>query len=235
MQRNDLLADNAKFFMGQGQALDKFASRNVKVVVVGNPANTNALIASTFAPNLPKENFTALTRLDQNRAVAQASLKTGYPVESINNVIIWGNHSKTQYPDVNHATVTVANRSLPLRSVINDDAWIQKEFLSTVQDRGAAIIEARKLSSAASAANAVVDHIRDWVLGTAPGKIVSMAVASDGSYGIPKGLVFSFPVTCANGRYQIVQGLKLDKFSLEKLIITTKELEEEKVLALAKK
>jgi len=232
MQRSDLLVDNGKIFAGQGQALNKFASRNVKVCVVGNPANTNALIASHYAPNIPKENFTALTRLDQNRAVAQVSLKTGVPIEKVKNVIIWGNHSKTQYPDINHATAIVGNRTLPLRSVINDEKWVQSEFLPTVQDRGAAILEARKLSSAASAANAAIDHVRDWFLGTPENTIVSMAVMSDGSYGIPKGLIFSFPVVTTNGRYSIVQGLKIDAWSRSKLDATTKELLEEKQLAL---
>jgi len=231
MQRKDLLSANGAIFSGQGKALNQWASRNVKVVVVGNPANTNALIAATNAPDLPKSAFTAMTRLDQNRAVSQISSKlNGAPVTEIKNTIIWGNHSKTQVPDVNHGTV----KGKPIRAVVKDDKYLDGEFVSTVQDRGAAIIAARQKSSAASAASACVDHVRDWVKGTAPGEWVSMAVYTDGkTYGIPAGLVFSFPCVCKNGKWEIVQGLKIDERTKGLLDITTKELLEEKRDALS--
>lgn len=233
MERKDLLTANAAIFAGQGKAINQYADRNVKVVVVGNPANTNALIASVNAPDIPAANFTALTRLDMNRAMSQISVKTGLTIASLRNVIIWGNHSKTQYPDISHATAVVQGRVLPLRSLVGDDAWVQNEFLTTVQNRGGAIIKARGMSSAASAANAVVDHVRDWFLGTAPGEVVSMGVPSDGSYGIPRGIVYSFPVRCfRGGRYEIVQGLSVDAFSRAKMDASTKELLEEKSQAL---
>jgi len=235
MERKDLLSANSKIFEVQGKAINSYASRNCKVLVVGNPANTNALIAMLNAPDIPKENFTALTRLDHNRANSQLSdrIKTG--VENIRNVIIWGNHSATQVPDVNHAHVVDPKNTKTKKSVkslVNDDAWLKGEFMSIVQKRGAAIIAARKLSSAASAANAVCDHMYDWFVGTPEGEWVSMAVRSDGSYGVPKDLIFSFPVSCSNGTYKIVQNLSWDDNIRKKIEETTKELQEEKALAL---
>jgi malate dehydrogenase len=200
----------------------------VKVVVVGNPANTNALIAQTCAPNLPKENFSALTRLDHNRAKAQVAKRLKVPVDHVHNVVIWGNHSSTQYPDVTQAVVNVNGAKVSARDAVNDDAWLQGEFISTVQQRGAAVIKARKFSSAASAATAIVHHMRDWVLGTPEGEVVSMAVPSDGSYGVPEGVIYSFPVTTAGGKYRIVQGVQLNDFSKKKLEETYKELADEK-------
>lgn len=227
MERKDLLQANAKIFEGQGQALNKYASRNVKVLVVGNPANTNALICSKHAPDIPPQNITAMTRLDHSRAVWQIAGRTGVATHQVKNVIIWGNHSATQYPDVNHAVVVdhpTAGVSSPVRAVVNDHKWLDKEFVEIVQKRGAAIIEARKKSSAASAASAAVDHIRSWILGTPQGEWVSMAVPSDGSYGVPKEIVYSFPCTTSNGHYQIVQGLKLDDASRQRMRITAEEL-----------
>lgn len=228
MVRADLLKANAPIFAGQGKAIDKWASRKVKVVVVGNPANTNALIAMKNAPSLPASSFTALTRLDQNRAVSMIAGKTGAPVCAIKNIIIWGNHSKTQYPDVNFATIG----DTPVRARVNDNEYLNGDFIKSVQYRGAAIIKARKKSSAASAANATVDHIRSWFLGTKQGEYVSMAVPSDGSYGVPEGIVYSFPCETANGEYRIVQGLKLDAFSKEKMRLTAEELLAERKAAL---
>jgi len=231
MERKDLLKKNAAIFKEQGKALNEYASRNVKVLVVGNPANTNALIAAECAPNLPKENFTCLTRLDHNRAKAQIAQRLRVPVRDIHNVIIWGNHSSTQYPDINHAFVQ--NFPTPgfksnVRAAVNDDQWLQNTFISVVQQRGTEIIKARKLSSAASAANAIVCHMRDWLFGTPEGEVVSMGVYSDGSYGVPKGIIYSFPVTCSNGTWSIVQGLVVNEFSKQKMQITAKELLEEK-------
>jgi len=200
----------------------------VKVVVVGNPANTNALIAQTCAPNLPKENFSALTRLDHNRAKAQIAKRLKVPVDHVRNVVIWGNHSSTQYPDVTRAQVNVNGNHVSVRDAVNDEAWLQGEFITTVQQRGAAVIKARKLSSAASAATAIVNHMRDWVLGTSEGEIISMAVPSDGSYGVPEGVIYSFPVTTAGGKYRIVQGFELNDFSKRKLQETYAELADEK-------
>jgi len=236
MQRKDLLTSNAKIFEGQGKALNQWANKNVKVLVVGNPANTNCMITQMNAPNIPKENFTAMTRLDQNRAVAQIATRLKVPVKNVRNVIIWGNHSKTQYPDVNHAFVSDHPKHgvvTPVRKAINDEKWLNGEFIEVVQDRGAAIIAARKLSSAASAANAAIDHMRTWIMGTPKGEYVSMGVISDGSYGIPKGLCFSYPVSCSNGSWKICQGLKIDDFSQGKLKVTTDELLEEKSQALS--
>jgi len=216
MERKDLLRKNAAIFKEQGKALDDYASRDVKVLVVGNPANTNCWIAQQNAPNLPPQNFSALTRLDQNRGLAQVAQRLKVPVSTVHNVVIWGNHSATQYPDVNFAYIkNFPDQSLqtPVRSAINDDEWIQKEFIATVQQRGAKILEARKLTSAASAAHAIIGHIKDWLFGTPEGEIVSMAIVSDGSYNVPKGIVFSFPVTCRLGNYIIVQGLAIDNFS----------------------
>jgi malate dehydrogenase len=237
MQRADLLTANAAIFEGQGQALDKYANRNVKVLVVGNPANTNALIAMKNAPNLPKKNFTAMTRLDQNRAQAQIAQRLGTSVSKVTGIAVWGNHSKTQYPSVRHAKVQDASgKSTPVRTAVNNDAWLQKEYLDTVQDRGAAIIAARKSSSAASAAKAAVDHVREWVLGTPEGTVSSMAVISDGNpYGVPGDLIYSFPCVCKNGEWNIVSGLEIDAYSKNLMEVTAKELIEERTMALAKK
>jgi len=227
MLRADLLKINAGIFKGQGEAMNKFAKKTCKTLVVGNPANTNALIASTYAPSIPKENFTAMTRLDQNRACSQLADRIGCRVDQISNVIIWGNHSKTQYPDVNQATVRdfpSSGFATPLRTAVNDDVWCNNDFIKSVQQRGAAIIAARGLSSAASAANAALAHVRDWFLGTPAGSWVSMGVPSDGSYGIPRGIVYSFPCTCSNGQYKIVQGLNLDQFSKNLMRLTAEEL-----------
>ena len=224
MERKDLLEANGAIFTVQGKALDAHASRNVKVLVVGNPANTNALIAQRSAPSLPSKNFTAMMRLDHNRAISQLSAKLGKAVTSIKKVTIWGNHSATQYPDIFHAEVDGAK----LWPMINDQAWLEGSFIPTVQKRGAAIIDARGLSSAASAANAAIEHVRDWVLGTPAGNWVTMGIRSDGSYGIPEGIMFGFPVTCAGGEYSIVQGLDVSEFSRGRINSTLKELEEEK-------
>ena len=196
-------------------------------------ADTNAMIAMVNAPNIPKENFTALTRLDQNRAVAQLALRAKVDVSAVKNVIIWGNHSKTQYPDISHASIIVNGTKKSVRDVIADDSYLYGSFIETVQDRGAAIIAARKLSSAASAANAVVDHMYSWLVGTPTGEFVSMGVVSDGSYDQPKGIIYSFPVTCKNGKWTIVQGLSIDKFSKDKLKLTADELLDEQKTALA--
>ncbi|MDO8306214.1 malate dehydrogenase [Herminiimonas sp.] len=223
MERKDLLEANAQIFTVQGKALDAVASRNVKVLVVGNPANTNAYIAMKSAPNLPAKNFTAMLRLDHNRALSQIAAKTGKPVAAIEKLVVWGNHSPTMYPDYRFATVDGAS----VKAAINDEVWNKDVFLPTVGKRGAAIIEARGVSSAASAANAAIDHIRDWVLGT-NGKWVTMGIPSDGSYGIPKDTMFGFPVTTENGEYKIVQGLEIDAFSQERIDLTLKELSEER-------
>ena len=223
MERKDLLEANGAIFTVQGRALDAVASRTVKVLVVGNPANTNAYIAMKSAPNLPRENFTAMLRLDHNRALSQLAAKTGKPVDSIDQVIVWGNHSPSMYPDYRFATIGGA----PAPTVVNDQEWYRHTFIPTVGKRGAAIIEARGLSSAASAANAAIDHIHDWVLGT-NGKWVTMGVPSDGSYGIPDGVMYGVPVTCANGKYTVIKGLEIDEFSRGKMDATLKELEEER-------
>ncbi len=222
MERKDLLEANGAIFTVQGRALDAVASRNVKVLVVGNPANTNAYIAMKSAPSLPRENFTAMLRLDHNRALSQLATKTGKPVDSIEKLIVWGNHSPTMYPDYRFATIGGA----PAPTVVNDHEWYRNTFLPTVGKRGAAIIEARGLSSAASAANAAIDHVRDWVLGT-NGKWVTMGVPSDGSYGIPDSVMYGVPVTCENGKYTVIKGLEIDEFSRGKMDATLKELEEE--------
>ena len=224
MERKDLLEANGAIFTGQGKALDAVASRNVKVLVVGNPANTNSLIAQQSAPSLPAKNFTAMMRLDHNRALSQIAAKISKPVASIKKVTIWGNHSATQYPDLFNAEVD-GQKVWPM---INDQAWLEGTFIPTVQKRGAAIIEARGLSSAASAANAAIEHIRDWALGTPAGDWVTMGIPSDGSYGIPAGVMFGYPVTCANGEYKIVQGLQLSDFSKTRAAATHKELLEER-------
>ncbi|MDK4545135.1 malate dehydrogenase [Kingella kingae] len=223
MERADLLQANAQIFTVQGAALNKVASRNVKVLVVGNPANTNAYIAMKSAPDLPAKNFTAMLRLDHNRAASQIAEKTSKAVRDIEKLCVWGNHSPTMYADYRFATIGGES----VKEMINDQEWNANVFLPTVGKRGAAIIEARGLSSAASAANAAIDHIRDWVLGT-NGKWVTMGVPSDGSYGIPAETMFGFPVTCENGEYQIVQGLEMDAFSQECINKTLAELEGEK-------
>ena len=223
MERADLLQANAQIFTVQGAALNKVASRNVKVLVVGNPANTNAYIAMKSAPDLPAKNFTAMLRLDHNRAASQLAEKTGKAVRDIEKLCVWGNHSPTMYADYRFATIGGES----VKDLINDQDWNANVFLPTVGKRGAAIIEARGLSSAASAANAAIDHIRDWVLGT-NGKWVTMGIPSDGSYGIPEGTIFGFPVTCENGEYKLVRDLEIDDFSRERINITLKELEDEK-------
>jgi malate dehydrogenase len=223
MERKDLLMANAQIFSAQGKAMNEVADRNVRVLVVGNPANTNALIAQRNAPNLNPRNFTAMVRLDHNRALSQLAEKTGAHTTQIKKAIIWGNHSATQYPDLHHTTV---NGKAALSQV--DQAWYADTFIPVVQQRGAAIIKARGASSAASAASAAIDHIRDWALGTPDGDWVSMAVPSDGSYGIPAGVIYGYPVTCKNGDYQIVQGLAVNDFSRARMEATHKELLEER-------
>jgi malate dehydrogenase len=223
MERKDLLMENAKIFIEQGRALDEAASRDVRVLVVGNPANTNAYIAMNSAPSLPRGNFTAMLRLDHNRALSQLATKAKVPVGDIEKLIVWGNHSPTMYPDYRFATAGGAS----LKDRIGDEEWNRNEFIPKVGKRGAVIIEARGLSSAASAANAAIDHIHDWMLGTG-GRWVTMGIPSDGSYGIPEGVMYGFPVTCAGGRYEIVQGLPIDDFSRERMAFTLKELEEER-------
>ena len=224
MERKDLLEANGGIFKPQGEALSNNAAADVKILVVGNPANTNSLIAMNNAPKIPNERFTAMTRLDHNRAMAQLAAKTGTTVSDITKMTIWGNHSATQYPDLFHAEVKGQNAA----ALVNDQAWLENDFIPTVQQRGAAIIEARGLSSAASAANAAIDHMRTWALGTAAGDWVSMAIPSDGSYGVPEGLISSFPVTCANGAYSIVQGLDIDEFSRGRIDASVAELGEER-------
>ncbi len=223
MERKDLLMENAKIFSAQGKALNDNAHRKVRVLVVGNPANTNALIAYSNAPDLDHARFTAMTRLDHNRALAQLAGKTGTPVKDIRQMTIWGNHSATQYPDISHCTVA----GKPAPSLV-DEAWVKDDFIPTVQQRGAAIIKARGLSSAASAASSAIDHVHDWALGSPENDWVSMAVPSDGSYGVAEGIVYSFPVRCQNGRWEIVQGLEISDFSRERMKATEAELLEER-------
>jgi malate dehydrogenase len=223
MERKDLLAANAQIFTAQGKALDKFAARDVRVLVVGNPANTNAYIAMKSAPSLPKGNFTAMMRLDHNRALSQLATRTGQPVASIEKLAVWGNHSPSMYPDLRFATVG----GRPAAQLVADETWYRETYIPTVGKRGAAIIEARGLSSAASAANAAIDHVRDWVLGTG-GRWVTMGVPSDGSYGIPAEIIYGVPVTCTGGRYEVVKGLEIDAFSRARMDATLKELLEER-------
>jgi len=223
MERADLLAANGQIFTEQSRAINAVAAGDVKVLVVGNPANTNAFIAASNAPDVPAERFTAMTRLDHNRAIAQLAAKTGVPGAEIHRIAVWGNHSATQYPDITHATV--AGR--PALELV-DRQWLAEEFIPTVQQRGTAIIQARGASSAASAASAAIDHIHDWVLGTPEGEWTSMAVPSDGSYGVPEGLISSFPVTCADGRYRIVEGLEIDEFSRDRIEASVAELAAER-------
>jgi len=223
MERKDMIEINAKIFAGQGKVLDQVAKKDVKVLVVGNPANTNCLITATAAPSLNKHNFTALTRLDHNRARYQVAEKAGVSVSDVKNVCIWGNHSNTQFPDLSHATV----KGKPAPEVV-DKEWSEKDFVATVQQRGAVVIQKRGLSSAFSAAKAIVDHMHDWVNGTPEGEFVSMGVYSDGSYGVKAGLIYSFPVTVKDGQYKIVQGLKISDFARKSMDATAAELEEEK-------
>jgi malate dehydrogenase len=224
MERKDLLEANGRIFAPQGKALDAVASRGVKVLVVGNPANTNCLIAMKNAPSLKPEQFTGMMRLDHNRAVSQIAAKVGKPVTSIRKVTVWGNHSATQYPDLFQAEAD-GKKAWPM---INDQAWLEQQFIPTVQKRGAAIIEARGLSSAASAANAAICHVRDWVRGTPQGDWVTMGVPSDGSYGIPEGVIYGYPVTCKGGRYELVRGIEISEFSRRRMDATLKELHEER-------
>ena len=224
MERKDLLSANGGIFKPQGQAIAKNAKKDVKVLVVGNPANTNALIAMNNAAGIDPRQFTAMTRLDHNRAMSQLAMRVNRPVSSIKKMTVWGNHSTTQYPDLSHCEVD----GKPAKSLVNDDVWINDTFIPTVAKRGAAVIKARGASSAASAANAAIDHVRSWALGTAPGDWVSMSVPSDGSYGVPEGLVSSFPCTCAGGNYQIVKGLEIDAYSRTKIDASVAELQEER-------
>jgi len=224
MERKDLLEANGKIFGPQGRALSEGASRKVKVLVVGNPANTNCLIAMKNAPGLKPSNFSSMMRLDHNRAMSQVAQKIGVPITSIRKMIVWGNHSATQYPDLFQATAG-GKKAWPM---INDQAWLENAFIPVVQKRGAAIIEARGLSSAASAASAAIDHIRDWVKGTKAGDWVSMGIPSDGSYGIPEGVLYGYPVTCKGGQYKIVKGLEVSEFSRSRMMATLKELHEER-------
>jgi malate dehydrogenase len=224
MERSDLLEANGAIFTAQGKALNKVAADDVRVGVTGNPANTNALIAMTNAPDIPKERFSALTRLDHNRAIAQLAAKSGAQVADIKKMTIWGNHSATQYPDIFHAEIAGKNAA----ETVNDQAWLESDFIPTVAKRGAAIIEARGSSSAASAASATIDAARDWLHGTPEGDWASMAVVSDGSYGIPEGLIYSYPVTTSGGDWTIVQGLEIDEFSRTRMDATAAELTEER-------
>jgi malate dehydrogenase len=224
MERGDLLSANGGIFKPQGEAINAGAADDIKVLVVGNPANTNALIAQSHAPDVPAERFTAMTRLDHNRALAQLSKKAGVSVEEISNLTIWGNHSATQYPDIFHAQVAGKNAA----EVVNDQAWLADTFIPTVAKRGAAIIEARGASSAASAASAAIDHVHTWVNGTADGDWTSMAVYSDGSYGVPEGIISSFPVTTKDGKWEIVQGLDINEFSRSRIDASVAELIEER-------
>ncbi|MFB7899369.1 malate dehydrogenase [Streptomyces xiamenensis] len=224
MERGDLLDANGGIFKPQGKAINDHAADDIKVLVVGNPANTNALIAQAAAPDVPAERFTAMTRLDHNRALTQLAKKTGVPVSEIRRLTIWGNHSATQYPDIFHAEIGGKNAA----ETVNDEAWLADEFIPTVAKRGAAIIEARGASSAASAANAAIDHVHTWVNGTAAGDWTSMAIPSDGSYGVPEGLISSFPVTTSGGTYEIVQGLEINAFSRTRIDASVQELADER-------
>ncbi len=224
MERGDLLSANGAIFTAQGKALNEVAADDVRVLITGNPANTNALIAMSNAPDIPRERFNALTRLDHNRAITQVAQKAGVPVTSVKKMTIWGNHSATQYPDVFHAEIDGRNAA----EVINDQSWVENDFIPTVAKRGAAIIAARGSSSAASAANATVEHMHDWVLGSAEGDWVSMSVPSDGSYGVPEGLISSFPCVVKDGRYEIVQGLEINEFSRAKIDASVAELIDER-------
>ncbi|XP_028845132.1 malate dehydrogenase 1Ab, NAD (soluble) [Denticeps clupeoides] len=234
MERKDLLKANVAIFKSQGAALDKYAKKTVKVLVVGNPANTNCLIAAKSAPSIPKENFSCLTRLDHNRARSQVAMRCGIPPDSMKNVIIWGNHSSTQYPDVHHCMVNVQGKNETAFDVVKDDDWLKGDFISTVQQRGAAVIKARKLSSAMSAAKAICDHMRDIWRGTPEGEFISMGVYSSGnSYGVPEDLIYSFPVTIKDKSWKIVDGLEINDFSRTKMDATAAELVDERDTAVA--
>ena len=224
MERKDLLEANGAIFSAQGKLLDEYAARHVKVLVVGNPANTNAMIAMKNAPGLDPRNFSSMMRLDHNRAIAQVAQKLSQPVRAVKKMVVWGNHSVTQYPDLNHAEIN----GRPVRDMLADQDWIEREFIPTVQKRGAAVIEARGLSSAASAANAAVAHIHDWVLGSSQNDWVTMSVPSDGSYGIPEGVLYGFPVTCKNGSFAIVQGLSIGELGRKHMDDSYRELVEER-------
>ncbi len=224
MERSDLLEANGGIFKPQGEALNAHAASDIKVLVVGNPANTNCLIAQSNAPDIPRERFTSMMRLDHNRAIAQLAIKAGTPVSEVTNMTVWGNHSTTQYPDITHAKVG----GRPAPDVVNDQQWVENEFIPTVAKRGAAIIDARGASSAASAANAAIDHVNNWVNGSPDWDWVSIGAASDGSYGVEEGIFCGFPCTCSNGSYEIVQGLDLDSFSRERIDASVAELGEEK-------
>jgi malate dehydrogenase len=230
MERKDLLKANASIFKEQGKALDQYASKDVHCCVVGNPANTNCLILMTNAPSIPKENFTALTRLDHNRARSMIANRLKVSIDQVKNIIIWGNHSSTQYPDISHATVVdypSAGKVTSVKDAVNDEAWLHGEFIKSVQQRGAAVLAARKLSSAASAAKAITDHVNNWILGTEAGEWVSLAVPSDGSYGIKAGVIYSYPVKCQRGKYEIVQALPVSDFSRKLMNDTDAELRDE--------
>lgn len=234
MERKDLLKANVKIFKAQGQSIDKLSKKTVKILVVGNPANTNACILSKYAPSIPKENISCMTRLDQNRAQAQIAIRLGISSDNVSNVIIWGNHSSTQFPDVSHATVELQGKQLSVYEAVKDDNYLKNDFIKTVQQRGACVIKARKLSSAMSAAKAACDHMHDWFFGTAEGKWVSMGRISDGSYSIPEGIMYSFPVSInKEGTCSIVQGLSVSDFAREKMEITAAELKEELDAAMA--
>jgi malate dehydrogenase len=224
MERSDLLEANGGIFKPQGNALNEHAASDIKVLVVGNPANTNCLIAQENAPDIPAERFTSMMRLDHNRAIAQLARKVNAAVADVTSMTVWGNHSPTQYPDIFHAKVKGKNAA----EVVDDQGWLESDFIPTVQKRGTAVIEARGASSAASAANAAVDHVHDWVLGTPDGDWVSMGIPSDGSYGVDEGLICGYPVTCSGGSYQVVQGLELDDFSRSKIDASVKELKDER-------
>ena len=224
MERADLLEANGGIFKPQGEAINAGAADDVKILVVGNPANTNALIAASAAPDVPKERFTAMMRLDHNRAIAQLANKLGRPVSDVTRMTVWGNHSATQYPDISHALVDGA----PAPAQVDDEVWVREEFIPRVAKRGAEVIDARGSSSAASAANAAIDHIHDWVLGTPDEDWVSMGIPSDGSYDVPEGIIAGFPVTCSGGEYSIVQGLEIDEFSREKIDANAAELQDER-------
>ena len=228
MERKDLLEANGKIFAPQGQALDRVASRKVRVLVVGNPANTNCLIAMKNAPSLKPQQFTGMMRLDHNRAISQVAQKIKRPVSAIRKITVWGNHSATQYPDLFQAEVAEAGAARKAWPMINDPAWLEQTFIPTVQRRGAAIIDARGLSSAASAANAAIDHVRDWVGGTRDGDWLTMGVPSDGSYDIPEGVIYGYPVTTKGGEYQVVKGIEISEFSRKRMDATLKELHEER-------
>ncbi|KAK4592866.1 hypothetical protein RGQ29_017141 [Quercus rubra] len=231
MERKDMMSKNVPIYKEQASALEEHAASDCKVLVVANPANTNALILKEFAPSIPEKNITCLTRLDHNRALSQIAERLKVYVTDVKNVIIWGNHSSSQYPDANHATVATTNGERPVKELDTNDHWLKNEFINTVQQRGAAIIKARKASSALSAASAACDHMHDWVLGTPKGTWVSMGVYSDGSYEIPKDIIYSFPVKCEKGKWSIVKGLKIDEFSRAKMDATAKDLIDEKEVA----